>query len=432
MWPLLALLVSLCGSASALVELAEAGNECPVGFLPLTSAESCRAALDQTSFDGMDFQGSEENEEWPKGCYYCRGVPGCVNGVWFNEHSTGSAKGNARPICARGFEPLAKNQVLFMGDSDIDFWPTSSSFEGAYNVGYGGYTCLDVIKEIDRFLATFQPRQLVLVCGENDLAGGASVATTLARLDRILEKTQAANLPVVFLGTKPEPDSRSLWKKYEQYDQGLKDRAKRLTSTTTRYPSLVFIDSYQGFLDAGNGKELYANDQLHLSNLGYRYWTQWTANALANTGGDCLVWLGMTCQMKQERTLIQSTQGPEVLANAGNTCPDGYSPLTSPEACVRASLGFPGNFGGTEDADEWPTGCYYYEDRFWFNSHRTGAASGDARPVCIKDDDEDPDNTCGKKCKLKRCKKACKRTCQKNKTKNVKPKCLKKCHARCA
>ena len=39
---------------------------------------------------------------------------------------------------------------MHVGDSDIDYWATHAAFNGSYNVGVGGYTCEDVLREIAR------------------------------------------------------------------------------------------------------------------------------------------------------------------------------------------------------------------------------------------------------------------------------------------
>ena len=84
-----------------------------------------------------------------------------------------------------GFET---GKTLFVGDSDLDFWPTTvgpDAFVDSYNVAVGGYTCIDVLNELDDLLQVFQPQTVVLVCGENDLGGGDTVATTFDRFRQV-------------------------------------------------------------------------------------------------------------------------------------------------------------------------------------------------------------------------------------------------------
>jgi len=71
--------------------LADAGNACPANYEKITSKTQCKLA--------EDYQGREKDGTWPSGCYLCDGVEDCDDGTWFNEHSTGSANGGARPWC---------------------------------------------------------------------------------------------------------------------------------------------------------------------------------------------------------------------------------------------------------------------------------------------------------------------------------------------
>jgi len=61
--------------------------------------------------------------------------------VWFNKSTAGKPHAGVTSICgATGFwnKDLTAD-VLFIGDSDIDYWPeTTTGFPGSFNVGYGG------------------------------------------------------------------------------------------------------------------------------------------------------------------------------------------------------------------------------------------------------------------------------------------------------
>jgi hypothetical protein len=144
----------------------EVGNSCTTsGFTHITSWEACRAALSVYSvgkesnetIDGSDYNGFEPqgpDENWPKGCYYCDDFGSCTDGVWFNDASVGSSNGGAQVFCANeSFELMiasSQTTLLFVGDSDVDFWEEvestfgtqfpndSSGGTAAYNVGVGG------------------------------------------------------------------------------------------------------------------------------------------------------------------------------------------------------------------------------------------------------------------------------------------------------
>ncbi|GMH55085.1 hypothetical protein TrLO_g5799 [Triparma laevis f. longispina] len=281
------------------------GNICPSGELHIASGELCRAALSLYNFplsssssiglNGDYYNGVEDDSDWPKGCYYCDDTPSCTDGVWFNEHATGAASDNAKVLCSPDLTPIPADPLLFVGDSDIDYWRnTESQFsEGhsaIYNVGFGGYTCSDVKPEVTSFTATFAPKTVVLVCGENDLAGGASVSSTYSKFKEVVQAyIDGGAEKVITVSTKPEPETTSLHTKYEELDGLIKsDFIKTMDG------KFVFIDSYNAFLDVGNTRDLYADDGLHLSDKGYEHWNTWVATTLSDVTG-CTLWKSNEC-----------------------------------------------------------------------------------------------------------------------------------------
>ena len=294
----------------------EVGNSCTTsGFTHITSWEACRAALSVYSvgkesnetIDGSDYNGFEPqgpDENWPKGCYYCDDFGSCTDGVWFNDASVGSSNGGAQVFCANeSFELMiasSQTTLLFVGDSDVDFWEEvestfgtqfpndSSGGTAAYNVGVGGYTCKDVKNESSDFISAFEPSKVVLVCGENDLSDGKTPAVAFARYQTAVMPYVDSGATVYSFSTKPEPDTKELHDKYKKLDRLIKDWAATLDG------QLVFIDTFGGFEDLDNGMDLYADDELHLSEAGYQYWEQWLTIALEDTS-NCEVWRSGVC-----------------------------------------------------------------------------------------------------------------------------------------
>jgi hypothetical protein len=295
---LLAVASLLTTTAGGSVILGSAGNVCPSSYTKLTTLPSCRAGLRLAGHYGDSFNGDEDDSDWPSGCYYCDDVDGCKDGAWLNTHSSGSASGNARPYCSSGFTPLAQGETLFVGDSDIDYWDASISLiTPSYNVGYGGYTCEDVLGEVATMSDAFAPSTVVLVCGENDLASGTSVSDAFGFFTQVADRYIAAGSRVITIGTKPEPGTTSLHSQYDEYDGLIKDRAETLASAASGLPPLVVIDSNAGFVALGNGADLYAEDDLHLSTVGYGHWGEWLEAAVGAGGGDesCYLWRSGAC-----------------------------------------------------------------------------------------------------------------------------------------
>ena len=309
------------------VILGPSGNSCPAGYSKLTTFAECRAGMEMLGLSNEQgdggLAGTETLSSWPSGCYYCRNVDGCANGFWLNDHQTGSAHGDAKPLCGMNFVPLAQGELLLVGDSDIDYWHnTYTTFLMSHNVGVGGDTCKNVRDEADAMLAAFVPSWVLLVCGENDLAVGKSVSATMARLRSAVEKMVAAGARVLYIGTKPERDSQGLWDQYVDYDAAVLEFAASLAATAVGLPPpLVFIDSYQGFNDLSNPTSLYASDELHLSGEGYTMWESWAQLALSPSPADalCFAWRNGLC----------------VRSSSGTAAPYPSPPLTSGEVRVE-------------------------------------------------------------------------------------------------
>ena len=77
---------------------------------------------------------------------------------------------------------------------------------------------------------------VLLVCGENDLAEGTSVAATFARYSSLVDTVRATGARVIYMGTKPEPATTSLHAKYVRYDQEIRELATSLLAVRRRGP----------------------------------------------------------------------------------------------------------------------------------------------------------------------------------------------------
>ena len=273
-----------------------AGNECGSGFTQITEEVACRAGMQLAGEDHDEFMGTEDSANWPRGCYYCEDVCGCNDGTWFNQNAVGSANGGARPYCQKDFLPLQAGWQVHIGDSDQDYWATTAEFPNSYNLGFGGYTCTDMLTEIDLYLTVLKPKWIVVTCGENDVSppNASTAAQAFADFKMVVDKYIAAGARMLTLSTKPEPGTKRLHTVYQEYDALVLEYAKQLAIKSSNPPPLVIINTWQGLLDVGNRNSLYKSDKLHLSSSGYAYWNSWTKTALADTK-TCVQWLSGQC-----------------------------------------------------------------------------------------------------------------------------------------
>lgn len=299
--------------------------------------------------------------------------------------------------------------TLFVGDSDIEGWSTDSVFSNSANVGVGGWTCGNVLKKFDKFLNDYPSAEtIVLVCGENDM-WYQSVGKTFGNFVNILTAaTDNGIKQVIYVGTKPEPGTKKLHKKYRQYDTKIREKATELAlGTNSQLPPLVMIDVYPIFdeIEQEDPGALYKKDDLHLNDYGYTFWTKWTQTALDDNEGMCVVWKDNVCDIINGTPFPTSTPAPTtfttlpkvILANPSlNTCPSGYQKIQSVQGC-RAALPLidsfmNDDFEGVEDSRNWPAKCYYCNNvngcsnGVWFNTHASGKAKTGAKPICALPD----------------------------------------------
>ncbi|MBV8487287.1 MAG: hypothetical protein JO161_03305 [Planctomycetaceae bacterium] len=175
----------------------------------------------------------------------------------------------ARTIASDDMPP-----VVFYGSSSIRLWETlQDDFPGmgAMNLGFGGATMAACAHFFRRLVPPHRPRSLLLYAGDNDLGDGRSPEQVLVSLRDLLRQvdTLLGPIPLAFLSIKPSPARQYL-------DKSIRRCNTMAREEITARPTGLFIDVYPRMLGADRRPraELYADDGLHLSPLGYRLWTE--------------------------------------------------------------------------------------------------------------------------------------------------------------
>ena len=117
-------------------------------------------------------------------------------------------------------QPPAKHAILFTGSSSFTKWTDVQDYFPGYpiiNRGFGGSTLPDVIRYADDIIFPYQPRQVVIYCGENDLASSdtVSAATVVERVKILfgMIRKKLGDVPVLFVSLKPSPSRSRLFPK---------------------------------------------------------------------------------------------------------------------------------------------------------------------------------------------------------------------------
>jgi lysophospholipase L1-like esterase len=164
--------------------------------------------------------------------------------------------------------------ILFVGSSSFRKWDKlAQSFPGypVLNRGFGGSTLVDVIRYADDIIFPYAPKQVVIYCGENDLASSETVTANVVFKRFVtlfgLIRKKLPNASIEFVSIKPSPSRKNIQAKVIVANKLIKDFIKKQSKTD-------FIDVYYPMLnpDGSMRKELYLEDDLHMTATGYSIW----------------------------------------------------------------------------------------------------------------------------------------------------------------
>ena len=174
-----------------------------------------------------------------------------------------------------------KNAILFIGSSSFTKWTDMQDYFPGYTIinrGFGGSTLLDQIRYANDIIFPYQPKQIIIYCGENDLASSDSVTAQMV-FDRfkelyqmIREKTKA---PVAFISLKPSPSRRHLFPKMHKANQLILEFINLQKSALDSQPiNIECIDVNRKMLDEQGQPipDIFLQDSLHMNAKGYAIW----------------------------------------------------------------------------------------------------------------------------------------------------------------
>ncbi len=166
------------------------------------------------------------------------------------------------------------NAILFVGSSSFARWQDVGNYFPGYTIinrGFGGSSLPDVIRYTYDIVLPYQPKQVVIYCGENDLASSDSISA-IEVFNRFktffgMIRTNLPSANIAFVSIKPSPSRATIQNKVKAANTFIK---KYIASQK----NAVFIDIYDAMLDAKGQmrEELYVGDRLHMNPTGYLIW----------------------------------------------------------------------------------------------------------------------------------------------------------------
>src|SRR5580658_2787695 len=166
--------------------------------------------------------------------------------------------------------------ILFIGSSFFRKWTNVQSYFPGHTIinrGFGGSTLPDVIRYAGEIIFPYHPKQIVIYCGDNDLASSDSVTATMVfnRFVRLYDliRSRLKEVDIVYISIKPSPSRARLMPKMEDANDMIRD-------FMGKYSHAAFVDVYHSMLDA-KGQPIdsfFLADKLHMNEKGYRTWQQ--------------------------------------------------------------------------------------------------------------------------------------------------------------
>jgi len=167
-----------------------------------------------------------------------------------------------------------KHAILFVGSSSFRKWQDVSAYFPNYTIinrGFGGSTLPDMIRYEQDIIFRYQPKQIVIYCGENDVASSDTV-TAQQVFDRFKKlytdiRLVMPDVPVLFVSLKPSP---ARWQ--------MRDRMIAANKLIKKYlkkkNNAAFVSVWNDMLGA-DGKpmpDIFVGDNLHMNAKGYAIW----------------------------------------------------------------------------------------------------------------------------------------------------------------
>jgi lysophospholipase L1-like esterase len=192
--------------------------------------------------------------------------------------STASAQPYADEIAAfKKMDSISfplRNQILFIGSSSFRLLRDTSTIFPGYailNRAFGGSTLEDVIRWRYETIYPYQPKQIVMYCGENDFASSDTVTVELVvqRFKTLFQLIRAKypSVPFVYVSIKPSPSRIHLINKVKEANRIIRTYLQSKTNTT-------FVNVFDAMLkkDGTPDESLFKEDMLHMNPKGYAIW----------------------------------------------------------------------------------------------------------------------------------------------------------------
>lgn len=176
-----------------------------------------------------------------------------------------------------------KGKIVFAGSSSFTKWKDVNQYFPGYpivNRAFGGSTLEELTQYVKETILQYEPKQVVIYCGENDLAKNDQVTPeiVLARfttLFHIIRNKLGNGTRITFISLKPSVARWNLEAKYIATNQ-------LIAQFLNKQKNAEFIDVQAAMLlpDGTVMKDIFIADNLHMNAKGYAIWQKILAGKL--------------------------------------------------------------------------------------------------------------------------------------------------------
>lgn len=171
--------------------------------------------------------------------------------------------------------PPLPGKIVFAGSSSFTKWKDINQYFPGYSIinrGFGGANLLDLTQYVQETILKYKPKQVVIYCGENDLASSDTVTAEMvlsrfANLYKIIRNELGKKTKISFVSIKP---SISRW----HLETKIVAANQLISNFITHQANSNFINIHNAMLqtDGSVMKDIFITDNLHMNAKGYAIW----------------------------------------------------------------------------------------------------------------------------------------------------------------
>ncbi len=171
-------------------------------------------------------------------------------------------------------ETAEDNQVVFIGDSIIELYPTYELFASknkiVYNRGISGDTSDRLLERMDKNALNINPDIVYILVGTNDIAKGREHSAIISNINNIIDKCKDKGVSkIIVSGLYPVNKSINSSMVGKRTNNEIIELNNKIKSATTQ-KNVLFSDLTAVLADSdGNFNKDYTYDGLHPNAKGY-------------------------------------------------------------------------------------------------------------------------------------------------------------------